>query len=116
MGPCTGHGSGGTRISSAYNVRWQVSIPSFKCVTFGHVIHKLVQHIPKEGGSEQEGDLSFQFHSIKVCNICYLASIFIEQNSTHDCCFRFFIYKNPSALAYQGCQQSPYNKDNNKLN
>ena len=78
MGPCTGHGSGGTRISSAYNVRWQVSIPSFKCVTFGHVIHKLVQHIPKEGGSEQEGDLSFQFHSIKVCNICYLASIFSE--------------------------------------
>ena len=58
MGPCTGHGSGGTRISSAYNIRWQVSIPSFKCVTFGHVIHKLVQHIPKEGGSEQEGDLS----------------------------------------------------------
>ena len=44
MGPCTGHGSGGTRISSAYNIRWQVSIPSFKCVTFGHVIHKLVQH------------------------------------------------------------------------
>ena len=58
MGPCTGHGSGGTRISSAYNIRWQVGIPSFKCVTFGHVIHKLVQHIPKEGGSEQEGDLS----------------------------------------------------------
>ena len=58
MGPCTGHGSGGTRISSAYNIRWQVSIPSFKCVTFGHVIYKLVQHIPKEGGSEQEGDLS----------------------------------------------------------
>ena len=77
MGPCTGHGSGGTRISSAYNIRWQVSLPSFKCVTFGHVIHKLVQHIPKEGGSEQEGDLSFKFHSIKVCNICYLASIFI---------------------------------------
>ena len=78
MGPCTGHGSGGTRISSAYNIRWQVSIPSFKCVTFGHVIHKLVQHIPKEGGSKQEGDLSFKFHSIKVCNICYLASIFIN--------------------------------------
>ena len=78
MGPCTGHGSGGTRISSAYNIRWQVSIPSFKCVTFGHVIHKLVQHIPKEGGSEQEGDLSFKFHSIKVCNICYLASIFVR--------------------------------------
>ena len=39
MGPCTGHGSGGTQISSAYNIRWQVSIPSFKCVTFGHVIH-----------------------------------------------------------------------------
>ena len=77
MGPCTGHGSGGTRISSAYNIRWQVSIPSFKCVTFGHVIHKLVQHIPKEGGSEQEGDLSFKFHSIKVCNICYLASIYL---------------------------------------
>ena len=77
MGPCTGHGSGGTRISSAYNIRWQVSIPSFKCVTFGHVIHKLVQHIPKEGGSEEEGDLSFKFHSIKVCNICYLASIFL---------------------------------------
>ena len=76
MGPCTGHGSGGTRISSASNIRWQVSIPSFKCVTFGHVIHKLVQHIPKEGGSEQEGDLSFKCHSIKVCNICYLASIF----------------------------------------
>ena len=82
MGPCTGHGSGGTRISSAYNIRWQVSIPSFKCVTFGHVIHKLVQHIPKEGGSEQEGDLSFKFHSIKVCNICYLASIF-----TYTCLF-----------------------------
>ena len=81
MGPCTGHGSGGTRISSAYNIRWQVSIPSFKCVTFGHVIHKLVQHIPKEGGSEQEGDLSFQFHSIKVCNICYLASIFLLKNT-----------------------------------
>ena len=78
MGPCTGHGSGDTRISSAYNIRWQVSIPSFKCVTFGHVIHKLVQYIPKEGGSEQEGDLSFKFHSIKVCNICYLASIFIS--------------------------------------
>ena len=77
MGPCTGHGSGGTRISSAYNIRWQVRIPSFKCVTFGHVIHKLVQHIPTEGGSEQEGDLSFKFHSIKVCNICYLASIFL---------------------------------------
>ena len=76
MGPCTGHGSGGTQISSAYNIRWQVSIPSFKCVTFGHVIHKLVQHIQKEGGSEQEGDLSFKFHSIKVCNICYLASIY----------------------------------------
>ena len=76
MGPCTGHGSGGTRISSAYNIRWRVSIPSFKCVTFGHVIHKLVQHIPTEGGSEQEGDLSFKFYSIKVCNICYLASIF----------------------------------------
>ena len=81
MGPCTGHGSGGTRISSAYNIRWQVSIPSFKCVTFGHVIHKLVQHIPKEGGSEQEGNLSFKFHSIKVCNICYLASIFLESGS-----------------------------------
>ena len=77
MGPCTGHGSGGTRISSAYNIRWRVSIPSFKCVTFGHVIHKLVQHIPTEGGSEQEGDLSFKFYSIKVCNICYLASIFL---------------------------------------
>ena len=82
MGPCTGHGSGGTRISSAYNIRWQVSIPSFKSVTFGHVIHKLVQHIPKEGGSEQEGDLSFKFHSIKVCNICYLASIFSDLSHT----------------------------------
>ena len=76
MGPCTGHGSGGTRISSAYNIRWRVSILSFKCVPFGHVIHKLVQHIPTEGGSEQEGDLSFKFYPIKVCNICYLASIF----------------------------------------
>ena len=76
MGPCTGHGSGGTRISSAYNIRWRVSIPSFKCVAFGHVIHKLVQHISTEGGSEQEGTLSFKFYSIKVCNICYLASIF----------------------------------------
>ena len=45
-------------------------------VTFGHVIHKLVQHISTEGGSEQEGNLSFKFYSIKVCNICYLASIF----------------------------------------
>ena len=81
MGPCTGHGSGGTRISSAYNIRWQVSIPSFKCVTFGHVIHQLVQHISTEGGSEQEGDLSFKFYSIKVCNICYLASIFSQSTS-----------------------------------
>ena len=50
-----------------------------------------------------------------ITNISFV-TLFIEQNSTHDCCFRFFIYKNPSALAYQGCQQSPYNKDNNKLN
>ena len=84
MGPCTGHGSGGTPISSAYNIRWQVSIPSFKCVTFGHVIHKLVQHIPTEGGSEQEGDLSLKFYSIKVCNICYLASIFLSLSSFFD--------------------------------
>ena len=83
MGPCTGHGSGGTRISSAYNIRWRVSIPSFICVTFGHVIHRLVQHIPTEGGSEQEGDLSFKFYSIKVCNICYLASIFIRKIVGH---------------------------------
>ena len=41
--------------------------------------------------------------------------LFIEQNSTQDCCFRFFIYKNPSALAYQGCQQSLYNKDNKQV-
>ena len=44
-------------------------------VSFGHVIHKLVQHLSTEGGSEQEGNLSFKFYSIKVCNICYLASI-----------------------------------------
>ena len=29
----------------------------FRC---DHVIHKLVQHISTEGGSEQEGNLSFQ--------------------------------------------------------
>ena len=60
-------------------------------MTFGHVIHILVQHIVTEGGSEQEGNLSFKFYSIKVCNICYLASIFIEQNSTQDCFFFLFI-------------------------
>ena len=49
----------------------------FRC---DHVIHKLVQHISTEGGSEQEGNLSFQFPSIKACNICYLARLFIEQN------------------------------------
>ena len=42
-------------------------------MTIGHVIHKLVQHISTEGGSEQEGNLSSKFVSIKICNICYLA-------------------------------------------
>ena len=50
-------------------------------VTFGHVIHKLVQHISTEGDSEQEGNLSFKFYSIKVCNICYLASIYRYRNN-----------------------------------
>ena len=42
----------------------------------GQVVHGLVQHISTEGGCEEEGNLSFKFYSIKVCNICYLASIF----------------------------------------
>ena len=45
-------------------------------VTIGHVIHKLVQHISTEGGSEKEVNLSFKFYSIKVCNLCYLASLY----------------------------------------
>ena len=49
----------------------------FRC---DHVIHKLVQHISTEGGSEQEGNLSFQFPSIKACNICYLAWLFDKVN------------------------------------
>ena len=72
MGPCTGHGSGGTRISSTYTLGGGSVYPPLN-VNFGHVIHTLVQHILTEGGSEQEGNLSFKFSSIKVCNICYLA-------------------------------------------
>ena len=47
-------------------------------VTIGHAIHRLVQHMSTEGGSEQEINLSFKFPSIKVCNLCYLVLLYIS--------------------------------------
>ena len=72
MGPCTGPGSGGTQISSTYNIRWRVSIPSIKCDLWSCDTQISSTYLNR-GSSEQEGNLSFKFSSIKVCNICYLA-------------------------------------------
>ena len=56
MGPVLGIGQVVHELVQ-YISRGGRQVYPFRC---DHVIHKLVQHISTEGGSEQEGDLSFK--------------------------------------------------------
>ena len=83
-------------------------------------VHLVTLHIDEEVLCCSESMIFIWKWDIKVTYVGMpvsykLRTTFIEQNSTQDCCFRFFIYKNLSALAYQDCQQSLYNKHNKQV-